>query len=407
MSDTAVPPSGAPFRQTWSRRWRTGAFIALMVLVAVTFARWALAPSGGPGGAVFRTAEVERRPLVKTVEATGRLDARERLVVTAGLKSRLVKVMVNVGDTVAEGQTLAELDASPAEHDLREAEGAVASAGGARTQAQVALDEAEKRLSRAQRLRKKDQASAMELEKAEAALAQAKAGLRIAAAKLSQASAHRESARAARERATVLAPRAGVVLSAPEELGVSVGPEGRPLFILAAPLSTLQLDARVSEADIGLLAAGQPSDFTVQAFPRERFPAQVELIGLVAEARQGVATYPVNLTVPNPDGRLRPGMSASVRFEVQRVEEALVVRDAALRFQPPGEPQAPRRSRVYVVEGNRLRAVDVEVGVSAAAFVEVRPKEVGRLKPGDRLAIGLMQAGDRRSAPGVSLGGGG
>lgn len=376
---------------------------------------WILAAAGLAGGIIwatsssdadgprYRTTVVERGEVVQTVEASGRIEARDRHVVVARVSSRLEKVHVQVSDRVEAGQILADLDPATLHLQARAASAAVVAAEGVRDQARARLEDARRSAARIGRLRDKGQASEADLSQAQAAVASAQGALRSAEGELRRAQAELEQARQGADRAQVVAPAAGVVLSVPDTLGTSVGPNGPTLFELSAPLQTLQVDAQVGEADIGWLRPDLTAEVTVQAFPGRTFPAHVESLGLVARSQEGQTVFPVRLKLPNPEGRLRPGMSASVRFEVARVSDVLVVRDSALRFQPP-EADAEPRTRVYRVgEGDALEPIPVELGLSDGLRTEIRPR--GELRPGDEVAIGWTEV-DRRNKPSVSLGGG-
>jgi len=197
------------------------------------------------------------------------------------------------------------------------------------------------------------------------------------------------------------------VLSVPEELGIPADPDGPELFRLAAPLDRLRLVADVGEADVPRIDVGAGSSFELQAFPGEWFAAEVVRIGVLGRRDQGVATYTVELDAPNPDGRLKPGMTAAVRFDVGRADDALVVREAALRFTPDGAPNAAPRTRVFKRVGpGRLAAVEVTAGVSDGAFTEVEPTRAEALAEGDPVAIGYGAAAPEDRETNLSLGGG-
>ena len=146
------------------------------------------------------------------------------------------------------------------------------------------------------------------------------------------------------------------------------------------------------------------------AAPGRRFPGLVRRVGVAADLEDGVPTYPVVIELDNPDGLLRPGMSAAVRFDVATAEGVLVVPEAALRFQPAGAPPAAApRTRVFKLQGEReLAEVAVVRGLNEAGRVEVRPERAGALREGDAVVYGVGAAdpGDRTDgAPGLSLGG--
>jgi hypothetical protein len=105
---------------------------------------------------------------------------------------------------------------------------------------------------------------------------------------------------------------------------------------------------------------------------------------------------------------LLPGMTARVRMEVARMDGALSVHEAALRFSPEDAPAAQARSRIYVREfgsANELRAVPVRAGVSDGVYTEITPEPGARLAAGDEVVIGLLRPDQRAKKPSVSLGG--
>ena len=378
--------------------------IAIAVVVALIGLRWVTAGAGDDGGAAFRTATVEQRQIVQTVEATGLLQPRDPMLVVAPVVGRLAEIAVKVRDTVEKGALLARLDARSLAFEVGRAQAGVAAAEGAVAEARAADIEARQQKARATKLANRGQLSKADLQAAVGASDRAKAARQVANAKLSEAQATLRAAQFAASQTDVVAPRNGVVLTVPNELGLAVSPAGPVLFTVSAPLDVLRLEAAVGEADIGALAVGQRAEFEVQAYPRQKFTAAVEAIGVVAKRGKGVATYTVTLTVPNDDGRLLPGMSAAVRFEVARAENVLAVRDAALRFRPSDAAEAPPRSRVFRVDGDGSASpVEVRVGISDGIWAEVTVQS-GQLKAGDPVAVGYVTGG-RRATPGLKIGG--
>lgn len=356
------------------------------------------------GAPKLRTSEVERRALSQIVEASGHLEVPKLYVVTSAVEGRVTDVLVEAGDEVEAGQALAHLDPRQLELDVSALEATRAAARARAASAAATLEDAEAQLARAERLAKRGQTSEAQLDAQQVAKRSAEAMLRAARAEVEAANARLAGARQAVSQAEVPSPAKGVVLRSSARIGMAVGPSGPVLFELAPGLSPLEARADVGEADVGRLAVGQRATVSVPAFPDERFPAEVRNIGLVAEMQGGSSYYPVFLSVPNREGRLRPGMSVAARFEVETVEDALVVREAALRYAPDGVVGAPPRSRVFVKKNGGARAVAVEAGVSDGAYTEVRPVEPGALSEGDAVVIGEVVAGAEPA--GLSLGGG-
>jgi HlyD family secretion protein len=164
----------------------------------------------------------------------------------------------------------------------------------------------------------------------------------------------------------------------------------------------------VSESDIGLVRVGQTASFEVLSFPGRTFTAKVERLAVDPRREAGVVTYSVRLLAENPDQVLLPGMSATVKLEVARVDHVLSVRDAALRFMP-ADADATQQSeaRVYLRVGPaELRAVPVSIGLSDGMYTAITPREGQRLGEGDAVAVGVLHTeAAARSEPGISLGG--
>jgi HlyD family secretion protein len=144
------------------------------------------------------------------------------------------------------------------------------------------------------------------------------------------------------------------------------------LFVIARDLAHMQIEANVDESDIGQIRNGQQVRFTVQSYPGETFPGVVTQIRLQPQTISNVVNYTVMIDAANDKGLLLPGMTATIDFVVSRLENALLVPNAALRFQPPGEgagEKAPRPAtdgtagRLYTLGSDgQLRAEPVVRG---------------------------------------------
>jgi HlyD family secretion protein len=181
------------------------------------------------------------------------------------------------------------------------------------------------------------------------------------------------------------------------------------LFTLAGDLAHMQLQVSVDEADVGQVVAGQSATFTVDAWPDLVFDAKVEQVRFGAETLEGVVTYATVLAVDNSERRLRPGMTATAEIVVRKVDDALLVPNAALRFVPsersgstsngllrvflPGprfrreqrEDRIPgREQRVFVLRSGAPEAVPVATGGSDGTFTEVVG---GELEAGTELVV--------------------
>ena len=161
----------------------------------------------------------------------------------------------------------------------------------------------------------------------------------------------------------------------------------------------MQVDTNISEADIGRIHVGQPASFTVDAFPGEIFHGKVVSIRKAPINVQNVITYDAVVEVPNPDLKLFPGMTATVKILVDQRRNVLKVANAALRFQPSQaaspsgsvpshvhrKDAATPRVQLWVLgDDGKPRAVEVTTGLSDGNFTEIVS---GDLKAGDSVIV--------------------
>jgi HlyD family secretion protein len=360
-----------------------------------------------PIGEQFRTVRVERRDVVRVIEATGHLDARTRFEVPPPFAGRVSELRVKPGDRVRAGELLARLDGRAGGFVVQNANASKEAATWHMAEAKSAHEAASGERARVERLVARGLASNQELELAHSALARANAALEAARAQQALASGQLASAKYEQQLTDIVAPIDGVVLVAPDNLGSAVTP-ARTLFVIGAPLELMRVDVDVSEADIGEVRVAQRTSFEVQSYPGRKFGARVLRVGVEPRREGAVITYPVQLMADNPDGALLPGMSASVQLEVARSPGVLAVREAALRYAPPGFAPAPARTRLFRRVGpDQLIAVPVVPGLSDGTYTQVQGTGTGSLALSERdeIAVGLLRPDSTgRAQPGISLG---
>jgi len=351
----------------------------------------------------FRNLPVERRTITSLVEATGHLDVVTRTEVSAPAPGALVEALVQPGALVSQGQALARLDERAAQIALQSARAAWRSAKSREAEAQAGLNAASDLRARTERLAARGYSSESELNAARFKEKEARATFGSARAEREVAASNLEASRLQAAMRTIASPVPGIVLDAPATLGAIVTPERAPLFVLGSSLDGLRIDASIAESDIGKLRVGEHASFAVPAYPEQSFQAQVERVGVDATRTGASGHYTVELRAPNPDHRLKPGMTATLHIEIARVERAL-----AVRFTPSDAAEAPPRSRIWLLGSHdQLQPIPVEVRISDGAFTEVRPKQPGALKPGDSVVVGqALPTAQAPHGPGISLGGG-
>jgi HlyD family secretion protein len=140
------------------------------------------------------------------------------------------------------------------------------------------------------------------------------------------------------------------------------------LFQLAGDLTKMQIDALVSEADIGGVSVGQHVDFTVDAYPFRTFAGKVSQVRYGSITNQNVINYDCVIAVSNPDGKLLPGMTANVSIVIAERTNALKIPNGALRFRPPevaAKTNAPPQLAAQGARSN-LEAIGRSGGQSGA-----------------------------------------
>jgi len=159
------------------------------------------------------------------------------------------------------------------------------------------------------------------------------------------------------------------------------------LFVIAQDLTQMQVNANVSESDIGGVAEGKTASFRVDAYPKHFFDGTVTQVRNAPISIQNVVTYDVVITVDNKDLKLKPGMTANVTIVTAKKESPLRVPNGTLRFRMPNVPVDKKASRVWVLDQeSKTHQVDVATGIADSLFTEITE---GPVKEGDRVILGI------------------
>jgi HlyD family secretion protein len=333
-------------------RWRKSVFwLVLLTLGALAVSAWLLVGKVEQGrSARFRTEPATRGDLVVTVTATGTLEPTNKVDVGSELSGIVRSVEVDYNDAVAVGQPLARLDTAKLQAQVQRARATLESAQARVLQARATVKETRAELSRLKKIAELSGGtlpSQAELDAAEAKMDRALADEAAARAAVSEAGANVESDETDLAKAVIVSPIDGMVLSRAVEPGQTVAAslQAPVLFTLAEDLSRMELHVDVDEADVGQVREGQEAHFTVDAYPERSFPAAITQVRYGAKTVDGVVTYETLLQVDNTDLTLRPGMTATADIVASKIEGALLVPNAALRFVPPRPEQGTATRR--------------------------------------------------------------
>lgn len=385
----------------------------------------------------YRFAEVEEGEIISVVNSTGDVQPVLRVEVGSFVSGPIIDLPVDFNDEVKKGDLMAKVDPLlyQAAVDREEASWETRMADVERVKA--LLEQAENEFKRAERLQEKhaDFISDTEMDQLRANLKSLTAQLKVADASVKQAKASLDNARTNLAYTDITAPVDGLVIDRKISPGQTMAAQFQTpqLFIIAPNMREMMyVYASVDEADIGLIREAKERDavveFTVDAYPDDLFTGKIAQVRLNPTSVQNVVTYPVVVEAANPDLKLLPGMTANISFQVERREKVLKVPNAALRFFPKRENVRPedhkllegggsrvaddddnkqeseadqrsaaekakaKRERskrhVWVAEGELLKAIAVETGISDSQFTELVS---GDLKKGMKLVSGTAK----------------
>lgn len=344
---TATPLSSGTTKTPRFRRPKgRGLWIGLGVLLLAAVAVWFFFLRGGEEANPYRTEAVRRGEIVRSVSASGALEALVTVEVGSQISGQVTQVLVDYNDTVRKGQVMAVLDPQNQRSAVEQSQAQIESARAnvAQAQAQVALAQAE--YDRQKFLFDRGIIAQAALDTAQASLRTAQAGVRQAQAQVSQQQASLRANQATLGRTTIIAPIDGIVIDRQIEPGQTVasGLNVAVLFTLAQDLGRVQALINVDEADIGSVRVGQPVKFTVDAYPNDNFTGQVTQIRSLPTTESNVVAYTVVVEADNPGSKLLPGMTANAEIILEQRPNVLRVPNAALRF-TPADVQAQQASR--------------------------------------------------------------
>lgn len=318
-------------------KWATVA--AIIIVIAGIALLW---PGSRDYQAIrYETTEVRRGDLVVTVTATGTLEPVNQVAVGSEFSGTINTVAVDVNSRVRQGQVLAVMNTDQLQSRVKQAQAGLQLSKAQVQQAEATVRETRNSLRRAKELAQSGMCSEEDCDAAKAAYDRAEANLLIAKAQVFQAQASLEAEQTTLAKATIHSPIDGIVLKRSVEPGQTVAASLQTpvLFTLAEDLTKMELHVNVDEADVGQVVVGQEAFFNVDAYPDKHFPAKITEVHFASQTVESVVTYETVLRVDNSEFLLRPGMTATSDITVNKVQNALLIANAALRFSPPAHKE--------------------------------------------------------------------
>src|SRR5881296_2077781 len=385
-----------------------GVLVVVLIMVSASAKR--------EKGVEVRFETVGRRDLVAAVTASGKIQPKKKVDISADITGRVTRIAVREGDYVQKGQFLLQIDPTIYQANLQRAQAAMSSAEAGAVQARASRDQAQRALQRTKELREQNPnlISQEQLEQAQTAFDIAEANLTAAQHLVEQARAGLQEARDQLAKTHLVAPMAGrVTRLAVEEGEVAVpGTFSREtgLLLTISDLSVIQTKVNVDETDVVRLHLGDSVEVTIDAFPDTTFRGRVTKVSnsailTAAASAPGTNTqavdYQVEITLTNPPGDVRPDLSATARIVTDTRKQALSIPIIALTVREnkpvstenrPVDTTTARKKKetegVFVVKDGVATFRPAKVGIAGDEYFEV----LDGLQQGESIVAGPYQA---------------
>jgi HlyD family secretion protein len=389
-----------------------GGAVLLIVLVMVS------ASAKREKGIEVRFEQVGRRDLVAAVTASGKIQPKKKVDISADITGRITRIAVREGDLVQKGQFLLQIDATIYQANLQRAQAAMSSAEAGSVQARANRDQSQRGMQRTKELREQNPnlISQEQLEQAQTAYDIAEANFTAAQHMVEQARAGFQEARDQLAKTHLTAPMAGrVTRLAVEEGEVAVpGTFSREtgLLLTISDLSVIQTTVNVDETDVVRVNIGDSVEVTIDAFPDTTFIGRVTEVSnsAILTAASNIpgqndraVDYEVEITLSNPPEEVRPDLSATARIVTDTRKQALAIPIIALTVRentpvsteqrPAAATKAPDEKKketegVFIVHNGVATFRPVKVGIAGEEHFEV----IEGVTPGDTIVAGPYQA---------------
>ncbi len=402
--------------------WIILAVVAIAAVVAVSL------KGRRQEGTAVRIEKIERKDLVSLVTASGTIEAKSKVDVSANIMGQITRLNVREGDEVKQGDLLMIIDQAPFQASVASRRASLQGLEAELARVREAAAQAQRDLDRTRSQYDKGIISKAEFDRASSLYTQAKSTVERAQRQVEQARADLASAHDSLSKTEIRSPLSGVVTRLAVEQGevVVTGTMNNPGTVLMtiSDMSTVEAVLEVDQTDVPRLALGQPSTVAIDAFPDQTFPAKVSEIGQSPITGQsalgGAATgtdYEVRVVLARHPAGIRPGLTVtadivtSTRKNIVTVPlGAVVVRERPTPTPAPGvtptpEPVAEAEQQAEIAAVSPLEQRDQE-GVYVVKdddTVEFRPITTGisgemevevteGLEAGERLVVGPFRA---------------
>ena len=364
---------------------RKKAIIFLILAATAGAGLWLARDTIAPPKDVQTTIEITRGSIESVVTAQGKLEAKDYVDVGAQVSGLVVNLAVEVGDTVKEGELIAEIDPDVYEAQVKGEEARLRTLQAQRDEQQALMVQAEQKLARNQKLMKTKAISIEVLEDAQTNFDVASAKLKSLDAQIEEAQSSLDGSRTNLSYTKIYSPMTGTVVSQSVKQGQTINAnQTAPVIVQVAKLDVMTAKAQVAEADVPKLSVGMPVYFTTLGAGERKWEGSVRQILPTPETINDVVLYNVLVDVANTDGQLMTGMTAQIFFIAARADDVPLVPVSALTKRKPDADTADGKAydvTVSKAKGTETRTVLVGVSDRTQAAV------ISGLNAGDRIVV--------------------
>jgi HlyD family secretion protein len=371
-----------------ARFWAIGVAVALLLAVGAISVWWSV---GSGSGIRYATAPVTIGPIARSISATGTVNPELTIIVGSYISGVIQELSCDYNTQVKRGQSCAKIDPRLYQSMVDQGKANLAVAKAQLEKDKASLVYAKLSLERHATLVQTNAVSRDAYDNAKSLYDQAQAQITFDEATIQQRQAVLDAAQVNLDYTNIISPVDGTVVSRNVTMGQTVAASFQTptLFLIATDLTKMQVDANVSESDIGGIRNGNKATFTVDAYSGRAFEGRVTQVRQSPQTVQNVVTYDVVVSVDNSDLALKPGLTAATRIIVDQRSAVLRVPNQALRYVPTGTVlHETRQPRVWVLRDGTPTPVQVTGGLDNDEFTEIVQ---GDLKVDDKVIIAEQQ----------------
>lgn len=341
------------------------------------------------GGAVFInknkdsgyvTAPAEIGTIIEAVEASGTVNPVNTVDIGSQVSGMIKDIYVDFNSKVTKGQLLAQIDPSLFQAQVDKARGDLDAARSNKAKIQAMMVYDKKNYDRYRKLYSKNYVAKSEVDLAEATYKADLAQISAAQGSINQAQATLNNNQTNLRYTKIVSPVDGIVISRSVDVGQTVAASFQTptLFQVAQDLTKMQIEANVSEADIGKIKKGQNVEYTLDGYADAVFHGEVTEVRISPTTVSNVVTYTVIVAVDNKEQKMIPGMTANVSIITNKSENVVCVPTDALKFTPVEITGGKKYKEqgLWVLKDNKPERLNIKTGAKDSDRIEIISNQI-------------------------------